>query len=37
MLLLTAIAAWLGCIFYTLRLNPELKYHVQGPRSRIVV
>jgi hypothetical protein len=30
MLLLTAIAAWLGCIFYTLRLNPELKYHVQG-------
>ena len=30
MLLLTAIAAWLGCIFYTLRLNPELKYYVQG-------
>jgi hypothetical protein len=30
MLLLTAVAAWLGCIVYTMRLNPELKYYVQG-------
>jgi hypothetical protein len=30
MLLLTAIVAWMGCVFYTLRLNPELKRYAQG-------
>jgi hypothetical protein len=30
LLLLTAVTAWGVCIFYTLRLNPEVKYYVQG-------
>jgi hypothetical protein len=30
MLLLTAIVAWLGCIFYTVRLNPELKFYARA-------
>ena len=29
-LLLTAIITWIACIFYTLQLNPVLKYYVQG-------
>jgi len=30
MLLLTAIVAWMACIFSTLHLNPELKYYAQA-------